>query len=176
MPGPDQYPGGGSGAIDLTGTALDYLLDIRTRTGATATNIYKLWRSLTDGVIAITNGNIDLGVQSYQVFRYGGIIDEPTLGLVGEAGYPEAVIPMMDGYNIPVKWVNGGSTQAGANGEEIELLRELVELQKEQIDTLKAKDTAPKVNVNIDGQGMVAEAGRYVSEKSRRGTLDVRAH
>ena len=41
----------------------------------------------------------------------GGIVNEPTYGLVGEAGYPEAVIPMMDGYSIPVKWLNGGSNQ-----------------------------------------------------------------
>jgi len=42
----------------------------------------------------------------------GGIVDQPTLGWVGEAGYPEAVIPMMDGYSIPVSWVNGGSPQS----------------------------------------------------------------
>ena len=44
----------------------------------------------------------------------GGIISSPTYGLVGEAGYPEAIIPMKDGMSIPVSWVNGGSTQAGA--------------------------------------------------------------
>lgn len=44
----------------------------------------------------------------------GGIINSPSLGWVGEAGYPEAIIPMKDGMNIPVKWVNGGSTQSGA--------------------------------------------------------------
>lgn len=42
----------------------------------------------------------------------GGVVNQPTLGWVGEAGYPEAVIPMMDGTNIPVKWLNGGSTGA----------------------------------------------------------------
>jgi len=77
---------------------------------------------------------------------------------------------------VPVQLLNGGSTQAGASGEEIKLLKEMVELQKEQIDTLKAKDTAPTVNVNVDAQGIIKEAGEYVSEKSRRGTLDVRTH
>ena len=71
---------------------------------------------------------------------------------------------------------NGGTTQAGANSEEIVLLREMVSLQKEQIDTLKAKDTSQTVNVNVDSQGIIQEAGKYVSEKSRRGTLDVRTH
>jgi hypothetical protein len=42
----------------------------------------------------------------------GGIISSPSYGLIGEAGYPEAVIPMKDGVSIPVKWLNGGSTGA----------------------------------------------------------------
>jgi tape measure domain-containing protein len=44
----------------------------------------------------------------------GGVVSSPSLGWVGEAGYPEAIIPMKDGMNIPVKWVNGGSTQEGS--------------------------------------------------------------
>ncbi|MBT7712210.1 MAG: hypothetical protein HN745_10845 [Deltaproteobacteria bacterium] len=102
-------------------------------------------------------------------FAEGGLVTSPTYGLIGEAGYPEAIIPMKDGMNIPVKWVNGGSTQAGATGEEVALLKEL-------IDVLRAKDTAPKVHVNVDAQGIIQKAGQYVSEKSRRGTLDVRSH
>ena len=106
----------------------------------------------------------------------GGIVSSPTLGWVGEAGYPEAVIPMMDGYSIPVRWLNGGSTQMGANrGEEIALLRELVELQKEEIDTLRAKNMNPHVSVALDTGELVRQSGQYVSERSRRGTLDVRA-
>jgi len=35
------------------------------------------------------------------------------MAMIGEAGYPEAVIPMMDGTSIPVKWLNGGSTGRG---------------------------------------------------------------
>jgi hypothetical protein len=50
----------------------------------------------------------------YSSWAEGGIVNSPTMGLVGEAGYPEAIIPMKDGVNIPVKWVNGGSTQGGA--------------------------------------------------------------
>jgi hypothetical protein len=46
-------------------------------------------------------------------FAEGGIVNSPTLGWVGEAGYPEAIIPMMDGTSIPVKWLNGGSTGRG---------------------------------------------------------------
>ena len=58
--------------------------------------------------------------------------------------------------------------------EELSLLRELVELQKEEIDTLRAKDTAPVVHVAVDAEGIMRNAGAYVSERTRRGTLDVR--
>ncbi|OQY25627.1 MAG: hypothetical protein B6244_14870 [Candidatus Cloacimonetes bacterium 4572_55] len=59
------------------------------------------------------------GMPSY--WAEGGIINSPTYGLVGEAGYPEAIIPMKDGVNIPVKWVNGGSTQQGSTDINITL-------------------------------------------------------
>jgi len=48
-----------------------------------------------------------------QTWAEGTIATSPQLGWIAEAGYPEAVIPMKDGYNIPVKWINGGS-----NGKE----------------------------------------------------------
>jgi len=44
----------------------------------------------------------------------GAYVTSPTLGWVGEAGYPEVVLPMKDGY-VPAKIINGGSTQAGAD-------------------------------------------------------------
>jgi hypothetical protein len=34
-------------------------------------------------------------------FAEGGIVTKPTIGLIGEAGYPEAVIPLKNGY-VPV--------------------------------------------------------------------------
>ena len=53
-------------------------------------------------------------IMGYTRWAEGGIVTQPTLGVLGEAGYPEIVIPMKDGYSVPVKWVNGGSTQQGA--------------------------------------------------------------
>lgn len=73
--------------------------------------------------------NADVAGRVINAYAEGGIVSDPTLALIGEAGYPEAVIPMKDGLNIPVKWTNGGSTQAGANNdEEVALLREQVRL------------------------------------------------
>ena len=117
------------------------------------------------------------GVRTNDNFQFasGGIAVGPETGYAATLHGTEAIIPLKN-MAVPVEFMNGGSTQAGANSEEIVLLREMVSLQKEQIDTLKAKDTSPTVNVNVDSQGIIQEAGKYVSEKSRRGTLDVRTH
>ncbi|MBT7081036.1 MAG: hypothetical protein HN929_06175 [Chloroflexi bacterium] len=101
-------------------------------------------------------------------FRDGGIATGPASGYPATLHGTEAVVPLKN-MNIPVSFLNGGSTQAGTSDEEIRLLKEL-------IDTLKAKDTSPTVNVSVDSQGIIKAAGEYVSEKSRRGTLDVRSH
>jgi len=37
-------------------------------------------------------------------------VDRPTLGLVGEGKYPEAIVPLPDGRSIPVKF-EGKSNQ-----------------------------------------------------------------
>jgi len=62
----------------------------------------------------------------------GGIVNSPTLGWIGEAGYPEAIIPMMDGTSIPVKWLNGGST--GSEGTANRPLNIVVQVGNEQFD------------------------------------------
>ena len=45
--------------------------------------------------------------QPVRAFADGGLVSAPTLGLVGEAGYPEAVIPLRHG-NVPVEMRGGG--------------------------------------------------------------------
>jgi len=45
-------------------------------------------------------GQIQTGQIKY--FADGGIVSRPTLGMVAEAGYPEAIIPMRNGRDIPV--------------------------------------------------------------------------
>jgi len=42
-------------------------------------------------------------------FAGGGVVNQPTLGLVGEGRYNEAVVPLPDGRNIPVQMKNGGN-------------------------------------------------------------------
>ncbi len=45
----------------------------------------------------------------FQAFANGGIVSSPTLGLIGEGGGPEAVVPLSGGRNIPVELRGGGN-------------------------------------------------------------------
>ena len=47
------------------------------------------------------NGNVLVG--GFQAFANGGIVKGPTLGLVGEGRFNEAVVPLPDGRKIPVE-------------------------------------------------------------------------
>jgi tape measure domain-containing protein len=50
-------------------------------------------------------------------FANGGLVNGPTLGLVGEGKYNEAIVPLPDGRSIPVKVAGGPSPrEAMANG------------------------------------------------------------
>lgn len=44
----------------------------------------------------------------FRKFQSGGIATQPTLGLVGEGGQNEAMVPLPDGKSIPVKMKGGG--------------------------------------------------------------------
>jgi hypothetical protein len=43
-----------------------------------------------------------------KAFGSGGVVDRPMLGMIGEGGSPEAVVPLSDGRYIPVKMAGGG--------------------------------------------------------------------
>jgi hypothetical protein len=52
------------------------------------------------------NGAIFKG--GFRAFANGGIVNKPTLGLIGEGKHNEAIVPLPDGKSIPV--TGGGST------------------------------------------------------------------
>lgn len=58
------------------------------------------------GALGFANGGIAPG--GFRAFANGGIVTGPTLGLVGEGRYNEAVVPLPDGKSIPVQL--GGRT------------------------------------------------------------------
>jgi phage-related minor tail protein len=60
------------------------------------------------------NGGIAAG--GFQAFANGGVVTGPTLGLVGEGRYNEAVIPLPDGKSVPVQLSGGdGGNQINSN-------------------------------------------------------------
>jgi tape measure domain-containing protein len=62
---------------------------------------------------AFANGGIATG--GFRAFATGGIVTGPTLGLVGEGRYNEAVIPLPDGKSVPVD-LGGEGARLGGNG------------------------------------------------------------
>lgn len=60
----------------------------------------------TAGPILNANGNVLAG--GFTPFASGGVVNRPTMGLVGEGRYNEAIVPLPDGRAIPVD-MRGGS-------------------------------------------------------------------
>jgi tape measure domain-containing protein len=59
------------------------------------------------------NGGVAFG--GFRAFANGGVVSGPTLGLVGEGKYNEAIVPLPDGRSIPVRF-NGGRSARDVMG------------------------------------------------------------
>lgn len=70
---------------------------------------------LTAGIrqYAYANGGIAPG--GFRAFASGGVVTGPTLGLVGEGRYNEAVVPLPDGKSIPVQLGGGAGGDISTN-------------------------------------------------------------
>jgi tape measure domain-containing protein len=68
--------------------------------------------SPTNPLGVFANGGIAQG--GFRAFASGGVVSGPTLGLVGEGRYNEAVIPLPDGKSVPVDL---GGAMGGASGD-----------------------------------------------------------
>ena len=75
------------------------------------------------GAFKFANGGIATGgFVPFKAFANGGMVAGPTLGLVGEGKYNEAIVPLPDGRSIPVQLQDGsirdkmGSDTTGAGG------------------------------------------------------------
>lgn len=60
------------------------------------------------GIQAFANGGIATGGIKFQAFAGGGTVSGPTLGLMGEGKYNEAIVPLPNGRSIPVDMKNNG--------------------------------------------------------------------
>jgi tape measure domain-containing protein len=87
------------------------------------------------------NGGVAQG--GFRAFASGGIVTGPTLGLVGEGRYNEAVIPLPDGKSVPVDL--GG---AGIGGNQI--------------------TSNIVVNVSSDGQSQSQQSGNGAADFGRK--------
>lgn len=50
------------------------------------------------------------GFTPFKQYANGGIVTKPTLGLIGEAGQNEAIVPLPDGKSIPVEMNSSGGS------------------------------------------------------------------
>jgi hypothetical protein len=77
-----------------------------------ATGLANLFASMLGGaspavlaLVGMANGGILRGgFMPIRAFASGGIVDRPTIGIVGEGKYNEAIVPLPDGKAIPVKF------------------------------------------------------------------------
>jgi tape measure domain-containing protein len=66
------------------------------------------------GAFKFANGGIAAG--GFTAFANGGMVTGPTMGLVGEGRYNEAIVPLPDGKSIPVQLAGGdGGNQIISN-------------------------------------------------------------
>ena len=68
------------------------------------------------GVLSGTPQATPITGQTVPKFANGGVVDSPTLAMIGEGGYSEAVVPLPDGRRIPVQMSGeGGGKQVTVN-------------------------------------------------------------
>jgi tape measure domain-containing protein len=70
--------------------------------------------------IGFANGGIATG--GFTAFANGGMVTGPTMGLVGEGKYNEAIVPLPDGKSIPVQMTGssgGGSLRDAMNSNSV---------------------------------------------------------
>jgi murein DD-endopeptidase MepM/ murein hydrolase activator NlpD len=61
------------------------------------------------------SSSVGTAFSGVKLFANGGVVKGPTLGLVGEGRYNEAIVPLPDGKSIPVDLGGGASNQINSN-------------------------------------------------------------
>jgi hypothetical protein len=68
-----------------------------------------LLSSAIGGIFGLPMANGGVLAGGFKAFASGGTVTKPTLGLVGEGKYNEAVVPLPDGRSIPVMGATGST-------------------------------------------------------------------
>jgi len=112
------------GTKDLASSAWEGTKDL----ASSAWSGVKSVGSSITGFFGFANGGIAPG--GFQAFANGGTVTSPTLGMVGEGRYNEAIVPLPDGKSIPVQMTGGG------NNETVTLLKELIAVVRQGGDII----------------------------------------
>jgi tape measure domain-containing protein len=92
--------GGGGGAdMSKSGITEGTLAPMRQYTDAAG--------NMAPNFAGFANGGVAKG--GFRAFANGGVVSGPTLGLVGEGKYNEAIVPLPDGKSIPVQLGTGSA-------------------------------------------------------------------
>lgn len=70
---------------------------------------------MLQGVPGFTAANGGIAAGGFRAFATGGIVKGPTMGLVGEGRYNEAIVPLPDGKSIPVQLGGGAGSNVSTN-------------------------------------------------------------
>jgi hypothetical protein len=98
----------------------------------------------------------------FKAFASGGMVTKPTLGLVGEGVYNEAVVPLPDGNSIPVK-MTGNS---GSGGASLNIVNNVTVASGSGGTDKERQDMATKTAATI--KGMIKE---IIKDEKRYGGL-----
>jgi hypothetical protein len=109
----------------------------------------------TTTIMAAANGGIlPGGFMPVKSFANGGTVRTPTIGLVGEGRYDEAVVPLPDGSNIPVELRGnaggGDSYQININAIDAKSFADMVDRNPESIIGVVSKSIRQRGKVFND--------------------------
>lgn len=148
--------GGGGGLPDLLNTSNPFSF-------GDATNFLGLNFGTPEINKLLRDGRFQLGFRpdfNFSPFADGGVVTEPQIGLVGEAG-PEAIIPLKNG-SVPVD-ISGDASRPLTDEEIIYLLRRQVVLQTLELANLQ------QIRTNSGGSGGSGSSDRLQQGETRPG-------
>jgi len=96
------------------------------------------WGSFFGGMATAINGKAAGGVYEggFRAFANGGVVSDPTLGLVGEGRFDEAVIPLPNRGSVPVELHGGDKKQDSIINQRIVLSSDLITQMKSSPDEI----------------------------------------
>jgi hypothetical protein len=127
------------------------------------------------------------GFMPFRAFANGGIVTGPTMGLVGEGRYSEAVVPLPNGKSIPVQFSGERSArdmmsrnaQAAAQASPINLSFETTKIgnteyvSRDQLEAAMAETRRAAINGGA-ARGMSMTLDRIQQSPSTRSRIGIR--